>query len=88
MSADLGHHYIGSAWIGDSPNGSAESINPSDGRLLGTAPLGSKDLASQAVLAAREAFQSTNWTTDPRRATMLASRAMSLGARLSLVRAR
>ena len=82
MSADLGHHYIGSAWIGDSPNGSAESINPSDGSLLGTAPLGSKDLASQAVLAAREAFQSTNWATDPRlRAKVLLDFADALEAR-------
>lgn len=82
MSAELGHHYIGGGWIDDAPNGSADSINPSDGSVLGTAPLGSGALADQAVMAAREAFETTSWAADPRlRARVLLAFADVLEAR-------
>jgi len=82
MSADRGAHYINGAWVTDAPNGVAESINPSDGSVLGTAPLGSKPLAVQAVMAAREAFETTSWSEDPRlRAKVLLDFADVLEAR-------
>ena len=82
MSADLGHHYIGGGWIADAPNGRADSINPSDGSVLGAAPLGSEALAGQAVMAARAAFETTSWAADPRlRAKVLLAFADVLEAR-------
>ena len=66
MSVESGHHYINGAWVGDAPNGLVESLNPSDGSIVGTPPLGSGALAGQAVMAAREAFETTNWPEDPR----------------------
>lgn len=66
MTANLGHHYIAGDWVSDSANGMAEVENPSDGSIIGTAPNGSAALAGQAVMAAREAFETSNWATDPR----------------------
>ena len=66
MSAQQGHHLINGVWIADAPNGLADSINPSDGTVLGRAPLGSADLAAQAVVSAREAFETSQWGEDPR----------------------
>lgn len=72
MTAALGHHYIGGNWLSDAPNGMIEVENPSDGSIIGTAPNGSAGLASQAVTAARDAFETTGWASDPRqRATAL-----------------
>lgn len=59
-------HYIGGSRVVDAPNGLSDSINPSDGSLVGQSPLGSSDLARQSVSAAREAFESTTWSQDPR----------------------
>lgn len=82
MSAENGHHYIGGAWVGDAPNGASESLNPSDGSTVGRAPLGSRDLAAQAVMAARDAFETTPWAEDPRlRAKVLLDFADVLEAR-------
>ena len=67
MTAELGHHYIAGAWRSDSPNGMAEVENPSNGVIIGTAPNGSADLATEAVMAAREAFETGSWASDPRR---------------------
>jgi betaine-aldehyde dehydrogenase len=66
MTAELGHHYIAGEWISSSPNGMTEVENPSDGSIIGTAPNGSAELAAQAVMAAREAFETSSWATDPR----------------------
>lgn len=66
MSAQHGHHYINGTWLSDAPNGLADSINPSDGTVLGTAPYGSSALAAQAVEAARDAFETSTWAQDPR----------------------
>ncbi len=66
MSAELGHHFIDGAWVGDAPNGLADSINPSDASVLGQAPLGSRALARDAVMAARRAFETTDWAASPR----------------------
>ncbi len=59
MTAEFGHHYIAGQWVSDAPNGLAEVENPSDGSVIGTAPNGSVELADRAVLAAREAFETT-----------------------------
>ncbi len=66
MSAETGQHYIGGTWVPDAPNGLADSLNPSDGTVLGQSPLGSADLAAQAVAAARDAFERSSWAQDPR----------------------
>ena len=82
MSAVLGHHYINGAWSADAPHGSSESINPTDCSVLGTAPYGSGVLADEAVMAARNAFETTSWAEDPRlRAKVLLEFADVLEAR-------
>ena len=72
MVEERGRHYIGGAWLGDAPHGLMTVVNPSDGVVFAQAPYGSAELASQAVLAARHAFESTQWASNPRlRATAL-----------------
>ena len=72
MVEERGRHYIGGAWLGDAPHGLMLVENPSDGVVFAQAPYGSAELASQAVLAARHAFESTQWASNPRlRATAL-----------------
>ena len=66
MTADLGHHYIAGAWRSDAPHGSHPVENPSDRSVIGTAPDGSAELASEAVMAARTAFATTDWASNPR----------------------
>ena len=66
MSAEFGAHYINGAWVCDAPNGVADSLDPSDGSVVGTAPLGSVALATGAVMAARDAFETSGWSEDPR----------------------
>lgn len=88
MTADLGHHYIAGAWRSDAPNGSYPVENPSDGSIIGTAPDGSAQLASEAVMAARTAFATTDWASNPRQraaallafADILESRADAIAA--------
>jgi len=66
MSDGEGLHYIGGKWTPDAPNGYADSLNPANGEMVGRAPLGSTGLAGQAVDAARAAFETTSWASDPR----------------------
>ena len=88
MTAESGHHYIAGAWVPDSPNGLTEVENPSDGAIIGTAPNGSAGLADRAVTAARAAFETTDWQSDPRQraaallefADILESRADAIAA--------
>ena len=61
-----GHHYIGGSWRADAPNGFGDSISPNDGSVIGNAPFGSAKLAAEAVLFAREAFETSNWAEGPR----------------------
>ena len=66
MGARDGNHYIGGDWIPDAPNGMVPVENPSDGRVFAEAPSGSGELAAQAVMAARDAFETSDWATEPR----------------------
>ncbi len=66
MSETQGLHYIDGGWRDDAPNGYADSLNPATGEVIGTAPLGSGALAGLAVEAARGAFETTDWASDPR----------------------
>ncbi len=66
MSYELGHHYIAGKWLADAPNGLIDVENPSDGTVIGVAPNGSGELAARAVMAARDAFETTSWASDPR----------------------
>ena len=63
MTAEFGHHYIAGQWLSDASNGISEVENPSNGSVIGTAPNGSTSLAENAVMAAREAFESTDWAS-------------------------
>ena len=88
MTAEFGHHYIAGQWVSDAPNGLAEVENPSDGSVIGTAPNGSVELADRAVLAAREAFETTDWASNPRqRAAALLEFADILEARADQIAA-
>ena len=66
MPSKEGHHYIGGAWVSDAPNGMIPVQNPSDGSVFAEAPNGSTELAGQAVMAARDAFEATDWASSPR----------------------
>ena len=66
MSADLGHHYISGNWISDAPNGLSPVENPSNGQVFAEVPMGSAELAAQAVTTAREAFETSEWASNPR----------------------
>jgi betaine-aldehyde dehydrogenase len=66
MPSTTGHHYINGTWIGDAPNGFNDSVNPATAEPIGSVPNGSHGLAEQAILAAREAFETTSWASDPR----------------------
>ena len=82
MTGLQGNHFIDGVWVQEAPNGMMESINPSTGHSLGTVPRGSPDLADRAVRAARCAFESTDWASDPRlRARVLLAFAANLEAR-------
>ncbi len=63
---ESGHHYIGGTWVADAPNGVYDSVNPTNGEVVGSAPNGSAALAGQAVEAARRAFDATDWASSPR----------------------
>ena len=66
MPSKEGHHYIGGSWVSDAPNGMIPVQNPSDGSVFAEAPNGSTELAVQAVMAARDAFEATDWASSPR----------------------
>ena len=66
MPSKDGHHFIGGAWVSDAPNGMNPVQNPSDGSVFAEAPYGSAELAGQAVMAARDAFETTDWASSPR----------------------
>ena len=57
-------NYINGEWIAGS--GTAESINPADGSVLGHYGPGTATLADQAVAVARETFDRTGWAASPR----------------------
>jgi betaine-aldehyde dehydrogenase len=84
MSAANGHHYIAGSWVHEGSSGTRESINPATGNPVGKALLGSARLADEAIQAARYAFETTNWASDPRlRARVLLEFADRLQARQS-----
>ena len=60
MAAEFGYHFIAGQWLSDAPNGISEMENPSNGSVIETASNGSAGLAENAVMAAREAFDSTD----------------------------
>ena len=82
MSSESGHHYIAGTWIADASNGMADVVDPSSGEVIGQAPNGSAALAEQAILSARDAFETMSWASDPRlRAKVLLEVADRLEAR-------
>ena len=80
--AQAGLHYIAGNWLDEAPHGWQDIQSPSDGSILSQAPTGSAELAAQAVAAARQAFETSAWATDPRlRAAVLLEFADQLEAR-------
>lgn len=58
-------HFIAGQWVdGDEPN--RDSLDPATGEAIGGWQPGSARLAGEAVGAAREAFDRTNWAASPR----------------------
>ncbi|MGI5518370.1 aldehyde dehydrogenase family protein [Streptomyces sp. CA-106131] len=55
-------HYIGGEWI-DSDRRS-QSLNPATGQVLGTFANGGAEEAKAAIAAARQAFDTTDWSRD------------------------
>lgn len=56
-------HWIGDAWVGSGQV--EESLNPSNGEVLGAYDLGGVEEAKAAVAAARTVFDSTDWSLTP-----------------------
>jgi betaine-aldehyde dehydrogenase len=59
-------HYISGDWVSEGSPGSVDSLDPATGEVIGQADLGSSELAAKAILAARHAFETTNWAANPR----------------------
>ncbi|MBY6160340.1 aldehyde dehydrogenase family protein [Mameliella alba] len=82
MPSLQGRHFLAGDWIGDVGNGTIDVLNPANGEVIGTAPNGSAKLAGQAVHAARDAFEGSDWAVEPRlRAQALTEFADALQAR-------
>ena len=60
MAAEFGYYFIAGQWLSDAPNGISEMENPSNGSVIEMAPNGFSALAENAVMPAREAFDSTD----------------------------
>lgn len=73
-------HWIAGQWVA---SGITEnSVNPSDGTVLGTWDEGGLDQAREAVAAAREAFDTSDWAGSPeRRSRVLIDLAVTLERR-------
>lgn len=61
-----GQHLIHGAWIPSADGVTADSIDPSDGSLVGRFAVGSGAEAEAAVAAARNAFDTLPWAQSPR----------------------
>lgn len=59
-------HYIGGEWTLDIASGLGDVIDPATGEQIGDAALGSGGLAEQAIMAARTAFEHSDWASEPR----------------------
>lgn len=74
-------HWLNGEWL-DGDIGTATTINPADGTVVGAYALGSAELAHEAVMAARQAFEAGHWSTSPRlRASILLDYADRIAAR-------
>lgn len=75
-------HYIDGEWREAADNGTIDSIDPATGQVIGQGLLGTHALAVEAIEAARRAFETTQWSVDPRlRARVLSEFADRLEAR-------
>ena len=75
-------HYIDGEWRQAADNGTIDSIDPATGQVIGQGLLGTRALAVEAIDAARRAFETSEWSVDPRlRARVLSEFADRLEAR-------
>jgi betaine-aldehyde dehydrogenase len=67
LSEDLrSDHLIGGEWVPSQSGRTAESVDPSNGRVLGRFADGGKAEAAAAIAAARSAFFNPAWSQNPR----------------------
>ena len=86
-----GGHFIAGEWRSRSSGGFVESINPTNGEVIGTASTGSTELAVEAIASARTTFENSEWVSSPRTraealltfASILESRAEEISALMS-----
>lgn len=65
-------HYIAGEWYTSDSDGIDNVIDPATGKEIGQYTLGSEALTEKAVLAARDAFETSEWAQSPRlRASVL-----------------
>ena len=75
-------HYIANTWLNDRDGGEAPVVNPAPGGEIGTYALGSEALTNKAIAVAKEAFETTTWSSAPRqRADALLKFAANMQAR-------
>lgn len=61
----LAGHYVDGMWIDEGPK-ALDSIDPATGQKIGQAAAGSASIAQTAIEAARRAFETSNWASEPR----------------------
>jgi len=59
-------HFIDGEWRPSARGGTAESLNPADGSLVGTFADGTVEDVEAAIAAARRAFANPSWSQNPR----------------------
>lgn len=62
----IARHFIDGKFVDGSGGGRIDSIDPATGEVIGSAELGSAADAEAAVLAAREAFETSSWPSNMR----------------------
>lgn len=62
----IANHYIAGQWVPGVNGESIEVTDPATGDVVGTAALGSRAIAEQAIGAARQAFDASGWSNNPR----------------------
>jgi betaine-aldehyde dehydrogenase len=59
-------HWIRGEWVGPAAGGTFPSVNPANGEVIGHAADGGLVEMSAAIAAAREVFETSDWSSSPR----------------------
>lgn len=71
MAALIGRHLINGVWVPSSNGATAQSIDPSDGSVVGCFAVGDSAESEAAIKAARNAFDTLPWAQSPRMRQMV-----------------